>query len=81
MQAKEAGLQAVSHFVAPIFYAASQHHVGGRKAQPRMALQAHATARRRTQGPRFQVIAMQGVQMLQQTVKRIVSRVSQQPVG
>jgi hypothetical protein len=44
-------------------------------------LQAHTASRRRTQGLRLQVIAMQGVQMLQQTVKRIVPRVGQQHIG
>ncbi|MNL13501.1 hypothetical protein D3C87_1344100 [compost metagenome] len=81
VQAKEAGLQAITHFFAILLNACRRDDVGGRKAQSRMALQAHTTARRGSQGPGFQVIAVQGVQMLQQTVKRIVPRVGQQHIG
>jgi hypothetical protein len=73
--------KAIAHLCAILLKARRLDHVGGRKTQPRMALQAHTTARRRTQGLRLQVITMQGVQMLQQTVKRIVPRVGQQYIG
>ena len=81
VQAKEAGLQAIAHLFVIFLNACGLHDVGCRKPQPRMALQTYATAHRITRGPCFQVIAMQGVQVLQQTVKRIVSRVGQQQVS
>ncbi|MOA01343.1 hypothetical protein D3C78_1207490 [compost metagenome] len=82
VQAKEGRLHPVARIAAVVVnQAISLGHIGGWKAEPRLTLQTDTATRRRAQGQGFEVIAMQGVQLLQQTVERIVPRVGQQRFG
>ncbi|MNT17671.1 hypothetical protein D3C72_1528330 [compost metagenome] len=80
MQAKKRGLHPIVA-AGGGGHALGQRHVRGRKSKPRVAAQADAVALRVGALRGFQIVVVQAVQLLEQTEKVIVLRVSQQMVG